>query len=245
MSDMFASAQALHVRLLRELQALGLHSGDHLPSEADLAARLGVGRPQLREALRMLEALGAVRSRQGARRVWLGFRPSVFAQQLAVTLGPTPRSVAELLEVRQALETSLLPRTIALMTPATLEELEHIADSMVRLAEAGRSFTEEDGRFHDLLLAPLGNELLEGLLSAFWSVFSVFSERYPPDEDPVPVARMHVRIVQAVAAGDAKLAVHELDAHFYGVRARLAGAIPSTNPQSSSEDNGWSAPVLS
>ena len=80
MSDMFSPAQALYLRLLRELQALGLQSGDHLPSETDLAARLGVGRPQVREALRMLEAIGTVRSRQGARRVWLGFRTSVFAQ---------------------------------------------------------------------------------------------------------------------------------------------------------------------
>ena len=244
MSDMFSPAQALYLRLLRELQALGLQSGDHLPSETDLAARLGVGRPQVREALRMLEAIGTVRSRQGARRVWLGFRTSVFAQQLAVTLGPTPRSVAELLEVRQALETSLLPRAIALMTPAAIAELGRTADAMVRLAEAGLSFTHEDEEFHDLLLAPLGNELLEGLLSAFWSVFSAFSERHPPDEDPVPVARMHVRIVQAVRAGDAKLAVHELDAHFYGVRARLAD-VPTVDTLSPGEVASWARPVLS
>lgn len=226
MSDMFgksASARTeLHLRLVDLLRELDLSPGDPLPGEVELAHRLAVSRPQLREALRMLEALGVVHSRQGARRTWLGFSTSVFAQQLAITLGPTARSVAELLEIRQALETSLLPRAIVLIDADRLAQLEVLADRMVDLATSGKPFTREDQQFHSLLLAPLENELLDGLLSTFWSVFGDFAENHPTEEDPVPVAQMHGRIVRAIRNRDARLAVHEMDAHFYGVRARLA-----------------------
>src|SRR5699024_7362950 len=112
MSDKHASRQALHVRLLDLLDAGSLEPGDHLPGEVDLAQRLHVSRPQVREALRMLEALGVIESRQGARRTWRGFTTSVMARQLVAILKPTPRAVEELLDVRQALEASMLPRAI-------------------------------------------------------------------------------------------------------------------------------------
>ncbi|MGO7983463.1 FadR/GntR family transcriptional regulator, partial [Rhizobium johnstonii] len=43
-----------------------LHPGDHLPSERDLAAQLGVGRSSVREAVRVLEVLGLVRTQTGS-----------------------------------------------------------------------------------------------------------------------------------------------------------------------------------
>src|SRR5690606_41372102 len=63
---------ALHLRLIDHLSERALEPGDQLPGELDLAQEMNVSRPQVREGLRMLEALGVVRSRQGARRAWLG-----------------------------------------------------------------------------------------------------------------------------------------------------------------------------
>src|ERR1700710_760952 len=40
--------------------------GDHLPSERTLAAELGVGRSSVREALRVLEVLGLLRTQSGS-----------------------------------------------------------------------------------------------------------------------------------------------------------------------------------
>ncbi|UFS58540.1 FadR/GntR family transcriptional regulator [Subtercola endophyticus] len=50
----------------RELLAGTLLPGDHLPSERTLATELGVGRSSVREALRVLEVLGLLRTQTGS-----------------------------------------------------------------------------------------------------------------------------------------------------------------------------------
>lgn len=47
------------------IQRDGLEAGDKLPSERELAERLGVGRSSIREALRALELLGVIETRRG------------------------------------------------------------------------------------------------------------------------------------------------------------------------------------
>ena len=234
MSDMLVqigdARTELHLRLMDLLRAEGTTEGGIVPGELELAQRLEVGRPQVREALSVLEGFGAVRSRQGARRIWVGFNPEAFGRQLGLALGPTPRAVAELLEVRQGLETSLLPRAIDRLKPEALATLRGIADAMVELANAGKSFSVIDGQFHRVLLGSLGNEVLDGLLAAFWSVFGTYTEQNPPAEDQLPVALMHGRILDAIELGDVRLAIHELDAHFYGVRQRLSPARSESDP---------------
>jgi DNA-binding FadR family transcriptional regulator len=72
---------APHMRLVALLRADGVPVGGAVPGEVELARRLGVGRQQVREALVVLEAFGAVRGRQGARRMWLGFNPATFGRE--------------------------------------------------------------------------------------------------------------------------------------------------------------------
>lgn len=220
MSDRFG-AEGLVVRLARHLRASALRDGDVLPSEASLMADLEVGRQQLREALRVLEAFGAVDSRQGARRRWRGVDLGSLVSSFAQLTGSPHEATAELLGVRQALETSMLSKVMPLHTPAGLAALRELALAMEGRAAEGRSFIDLDEQFHLALFAPLRNSTLNGILAAFWTLLDVVEG---PDGDGVAdpeVAAMHTAIIDAMQAGDFNLARYELDTHFYGVRLRV------------------------
>ncbi len=225
MSDKMSStapnlSDELYLQVAEYLQTQGVANGDPLPTEGELGAVLGAGRQRVREALSVLEAFGVVVGRQGARRVWRGFRASDFVVRGARLIDDPDVALRELLEARHALETSLLPMAIPRLGASDLQRLRELAEEMLALALRGDSFSEQDEEFHRGLLAPLGNSVVDGFLQSFWSVFAASPKDDDVVEDPL-IAAMHGRIVDAIEAGDARRAVHELDAHFYGVRNRF------------------------
>lgn len=212
-------SDVLYRRLAQHLQRSGLESGDPIPTEAELGHELKAGRQRVREALSVLEAFGIVASRQGARRVWRGFRASDLATRWIGFVDDPKSATRELLEVRHALETSLLPMVIPRLTESDLVRLRALSEEMVERALRNESFAEQDQQFHRGLLAPMGNAFVDQFLQSFWVVFGATPNDDSVEEDPV-IAAMHGRIIDAIEAGDTRRAVHELDAHFYGVRNR-------------------------
>ena len=221
LSDKRVDIRPAHERIVRYLREAGAQPGDPLPSEAELGALLSMGRQQVREGLSVLQALGVVTGRQGARRRWCGYNPaSVVAMALSL-LPADVESLHGLLEVRHALEAALLPTVAARIDPETLEELRSLSARMIERADAGLPFSDLDEVFHRRLFAPLGNPVLDAVLVAFWSQFDVIRSNRTPGGAERDVGGMHMRIVDALAAGDPRLATHELDAHFFGVREFL------------------------
>ncbi|AQP48087.1 hypothetical protein BW730_11905 [Tessaracoccus aquimaris] len=220
MSDKLAP-DGLVMRLAAHLRVRAARDGDLLPSEAKLMADLGVGRQQLREALRVLEAFGAVDSRQGARRRWRGVNLGGLVASFAQLTGSPQETTAELLGVRQALETSMLAKVMPMHTPASLVALRDLALGMEERAARGVSFIDLDEEFHLTLFAPLRNSTLEGILGAFWTLLSVVEGPTQQGVADPDVAAMHTAIIDAMQAGDFNLARYELDTHFYGVRLRV------------------------
>lgn len=212
----------IFLRLAGLIEAQYKQVSSKLPPEGDLAAELGVGRQRLREALSALELVGAISVRKGAGRTWEGFNLGRYADGLLPFLMAGTRTAQELLEVRHALETALLPKTAARLSERQLDRLRNLAKGMVVEAENGSSFAHLDRQFHRLLFEPLENDTLNGLLDSFWVIYEgVKSKVLPAAEDP-GIAAMHGHIVEAISRGDIQRAVYELDAHFYGVERTLA-----------------------
>lgn len=220
-SDLGDDSRPLFHRVIDVAHKWRLQAGDPMPSEAQLCKELNAGRQQIREALSALEALGIVASRQGARRTWKGFDLSSFLRRTTELLGDSDEMARDLLGVRHALETSLLPAAVHKLVRADLVRLRALSREMVALAERGESFEELDEQFHRGLLAPLANSALDAILQTFWAVFRA-SRRDDENvaEDP-EIAAMHEQVIDAIEEGDIQRAVHELDKHFYGIRNRF------------------------
>lgn len=212
----------MHIRLLDAVRGDGIAIGAPVPGEIQLAEQLGVARPRVREGLRVLEAFGAVDARQGARRIWRGFDGGTFGEQIGGMLGAGgSKLLSDFLEIRQTLETTLLPQAVDRLGRGDLVQIRSVAQQMINLADRGEPFTEADEEFHHALFRALDNQMLLGMMNAYWRVFHACTDGRPVDEDRPAVARKHLAIVEAIVNGDIRLAVHELDGHFYGVKRRL------------------------
>ena len=106
---------------IQQLIASGaLKPGDRLPPERELAAKFGVGRSSLRDAIRTLEVMGIVESRHGSGTVVRDLSTDALVVPLASVLARKRELVAELLDVRRMIEPALAARAAA---NATEEEL--------------------------------------------------------------------------------------------------------------------------
>ena len=129
-----------------------LKPGDYLPSETELTANLGVGKTSIREAIKMLEAVGVVEVRQGHGSFIReepdedSLSPLIF--QLIMQQG----TAGQLMELRQTVEPAYMQLALE---KATDYELHWIAESVSIFEEKISQSTqraEDDLEFHYRIL---------------------------------------------------------------------------------------------
>ena len=125
-----------------------LKPGDRLPNERELAAKFGVGRSSLRDAIRTLEVMGIVESRHGSGTVVRDLSTDALVVPLASVLAQKRELVAELLDVRRMIEPALAARAAANATEAELSHLEDVLRRQEEKVRRGERSIEEDSEFH-------------------------------------------------------------------------------------------------
>ncbi len=159
-------------------------------SEATLAARLGIGRTPIREALHRLarEGLVIILPRRG-----------ILVSDINV------QSQLRLLEVRRKIEEVMVTAAAKRADQAERDEFRRIAEGMLACAAAGNdvAFIRFDDQFNHLVAAACRNEyaanaaaLMAGLSRRFWFVHNRQSA------DVELAARCHADVAIAIADGD-------------------------------------------
>jgi DNA-binding FadR family transcriptional regulator len=197
--------------------------GERLPSERQLAARFGVSRPTVREALGVLEARGLVVTRKGSGTFVAGREAPDEAEA-----GPPDDSPADFMETRLVLEVAIarlagkrarLDRDGIELVRVSVEALERIADPEVLPDELDRDF-------HRAVARLTGNDYLLRLLEPMWetmgqALFTTLTRRAWSAADTNRTATEHRAIYEALAAGDSELAAFAMERHLRGLMATL------------------------
>jgi GntR family transcriptional repressor for pyruvate dehydrogenase complex len=134
--------------------------GMQLPSERDLAEQLNIGRPSVREAMRVLEVMGLIEIRPGQGSFVT--RQSNHAQQMRLleSMLQEDDRVVELLEVREMLEPQIAFLAAQSATEADIACLEDILARMEEKLADGETGVDENIEFHLALTKAVGNDLL-------------------------------------------------------------------------------------
>ncbi|MFG2000323.1 FadR/GntR family transcriptional regulator [Spirillospora sp. NPDC048911] len=206
----------LHGSVLDQLGVL-ITSGELLPGRVlrieQLESRFGVSRSVIREAIRVLEAMGMVSSRRrvgitvAPRARWNLFDPRIIGWRLeGEGRDEQLRSLSELRRGIEPVAASLAARC------ATPEQCGTLTGAVMRMAVHGRSgdleaYLDADIVFHRTLLEASGNEMLGALGDVVAAVLTGRTHHHLMPTRPEPQAiSWHAEVAQAVQAGDAAAA---------------------------------------
>ena len=126
-----------------------LKPGDKLPPERELAEKLSISRGSLREAFRVLESRGFIKSKPGGGRYIREIRENDHNNTENIILSLEKSSILELLEAREIFEVKIAE--IAAQR-ATLEDIEIIEEALNKMNQKEElkddKKTESDTEFH-------------------------------------------------------------------------------------------------
>ena len=205
-----------------------LGPGDRLPTERDLALRLGVSRSTVREAIRGLEMMRVLQVRHGEGI----FVTSLDAPLLLEATGFAMRlmrdhEVVDLLELRAILEGAAAGLASARMTEEQLRTLSSRLDKL-DAATTADELLEADIAFHACIAAGAGNVVLASLLDTFSA--RTYRARHLNaglglEEALVRSRASHRRIYDAVVARDPEGARASASAHIANLTGWLRNVL--------------------
>jgi GntR family transcriptional repressor for pyruvate dehydrogenase complex len=189
----------------------GLDEGQRLPPERELAARLGVSRATLSQALVALEVVGVVAVRHGDGTVVTG---SPGATRIAEAIRAHADRLPEVLETRDALETKIAALAAIRRTADDLARIDDALASMAADIEAGGRGMEGDERFHGAVTAAAHSLLLARLMGEIAGLVRESRlESLSQPGRPRDSLASHRAIAEAIRAGDPEAAAAAMHAH--------------------------------
>jgi phosphonate utilization transcriptional regulator len=186
--------------------------GEYAPgsklTEADLAQRLGVSRGPVREAFRMLEEAGLVRTEKNR---------GVFVRDIPI------EEAVEIFDLRAAMD-ELVGRKLAQeIAPAEMKELKALVDAMEKAvkAEDARQYHLLNLKFHDRLVEMAGNSKLTAIYRKLIKELSLFRRLNLADGWLLPIsAGEHRQIIKAIGSGDPEAAGRAMFEHVMASKER-------------------------
>lgn len=200
-----------------------LKKGDRLPSEREMSESLGVSRASIREALRALEVIGLVESRQGAGNyIKTNFDNSLF-EPLSVMFMLQESSIEEMYDLRETLELQCAKLSAKNIKNNELELLTALLDRMY-LAQNEEESLELDVKFHYLIAKTSRNTLLINILEVISQLMDEFIRKsrmqiLHTGKTRENLLEIHENLVRALKCRDEVKAYTAMKEHFELIRA--------------------------
>lgn len=182
--------------------------GERLPSERALSEALGVGRYSVREALKVLEAVGLVESRVGEGAFLTARTGASFGRILGLSFANWGGAIIELLDARKMIETEAARAAAQRARPPELRLIEAELKTMQANMDRVQTYLRADFNFHRRIGEASHNAIISQFVSNLADLLEEALRETRADSLPAQAegGGAHQAIYQAIAAGDADAA---------------------------------------
>ncbi|GHD00193.1 FadR/GntR family transcriptional regulator [Zhihengliuella salsuginis] len=209
-----------------DLRSGNLKLGDQLPGERALAEKHGISRASVRDAIRILDVMGVVRTSTGSgpsSGAVIISRPAAgISTALRMHIASAQLSIEEIVQTRVLLEMWAAQSTDLAAAPEraadVLAEAEALLEEMESPGVERQQFHDLDARFHVLLASLAGNAVIEAMMESLrLAIRDYVADSVSSDESWSPVVAVlkeqHRGIFDAVTGGRGDQAAELLREH--------------------------------
>jgi GntR family transcriptional repressor for pyruvate dehydrogenase complex len=212
--------------IVEGIERARLRSGDRLPTETELALQLGISKPTLRQALRILENVGLLSVRPGKGGGIFLVSELVPAEALSRRVAMEEDAVVDVLCGRRVLEAAT---TALAMHEAAEEDYEEIERTITLLEEHlgdRSSVIRIDAMFHRAVVRASHNQTVAAAMAGLWRDMAPIRDVYRGGEETdAETLDVHRAQLAAMREGDLVVLNGVLHEHFLMLEETFAKAI--------------------
>ena len=201
-----------------------LKPGDKLPPEREMAEKLSISRNSLREAFRVLESKGLIKSKAGGGRYLREIRKNGYSNTENVILSLEKSSILELLEAREIFEGKIAEVAAQRATTEDIELIEKALDKTNKEEISNGKKTESDTEFHLAIARASRNFVFVNIMQLHLDLLKETREK----TWEIPGRREeqqeeHQSIFQAIKEHNGKKATEAMLKHLRNIREIVVG----------------------
>lgn len=224
--------EKLSLAVVRQIEKLILRGilkpGERLPAERELADRLGVSRPSLRDALADLQNRGLLVSKAGAGVFVAEVLGSAFSPALVELFSNDEEAAFDYLTFRRDMEGLAAERAAKFGSDADLDVIQTVFDKMERAGDPALSdeAAELDAQFHSAIMDASHNVMMLHMMRSMFDLLrnGVFYNRrimFEQHANHSAIIDQHRAINAAIQARDPNAARQAVQEHLDYVRNAL------------------------
>jgi DNA-binding FadR family transcriptional regulator len=207
--------QALE-QLKRYILSSNAKAGQRLPSERELAERLGIGRSSVREALKVLEAVGLVETRIGDGTYVVAQAGASFGRTIGLNLAAWGGTLIEIMDARHMIEVAAARAAAERGSDDDFAALRAEVERMeATIRSDPKTYLAADMNFHRLIGRATHNQLVAQVITNLIDML----ERVLSETDGLPQNLLdegsgtHRAVMEAIVARNADEAARAMQRH--------------------------------
>jgi len=215
---------------IKALIASGAYKpGDKIPTELELSESFGVGRSSIREAIKIFNYMGVLRS-QAAKGTFVEERSNISSESLTWSLLLGEDELNEMIDLRGAIEIWAMFKLVDEISAkssignSVVAELKIIVENMRNFAINNErdSLIESDFQFHNIIIQGCNNNLFTSLIKTLKSfLYNEIEQSQLDYTDLTQIPKEHDLLLSALLSGKKSSVYSAYSDHISNIKERM------------------------